>query len=200
MNIQTIRLNKILMRFQWEWYRIAGAIGLPGLIACAVLIVWLVMHAAFLLPSISRVNDALTKNTSLQAAGAKEMKRNLLVTSQPTTTFSVREEDILELARRFKLDAREVKYQQMQRGKDIQREGRILINLPTVGSYPQFREMMEELSTMPGGKVETFSLTRKTQSEEMLAIEMRLSVAKDGALEATKAKEVAKSALLGRAK
>lgn len=190
----------MLMRFQWEWYRIAGAIGLPGLIACALLVVWLVMHAAFLLPSISRVNDALTKNTALQAARAKEIKSNLLVTSQPTTNFLVREEDILELARKFKLDAPEVKYQQMQRGKDVQREGRILINLPTVGSYPQFREMMEELSTMPSGRVETFSLTRKMPSDEMLAIDMRLSVAKDVALEASKSKEVAKNALSGRPK
>ena len=200
MNIQTPRMHKMMMRFQWEWYRIAGAIGLPGLIACAVFIVWLVMHAAFLLPSISRVNDALTKNTSLQAARAKELKSNLLVTSRPTTTFSVREEDILELARKFKLDAPEVKYQQIQRGKDIQREGRILINLPTVGRYPQFREMMAELSMMPSGRVETFSLARKTPSDVILAIEMRLSVAKDSAPQTGKAEEVAKSALSGRAK
>ena len=191
MNIHTIFLNKLSKRLQWEWYRIAGVCGLPGLAGVAVLIVALVAHTVFLSQSINQLDVALTKNASLQMARTKELKSNLPVAAVPVVSLVSGKETILDLAHKFQLDTREVKYQQMQRGKGVQKESRILITLPTTGRYPQFRGLMEELSATSGGAVETFSLTRKKPSDEMLAIEMRLSVAGDDIQEPGKDKAAA---------
>ncbi|QRX82575.1 hypothetical protein [Glaciimonas sp. PAMC28666] len=198
MTNQTIRLSKVSKRLQWEWYRIAGVCGLPGLTGLAVLIVALVAHTFFLDQSIIQLDAALKENASLQMARTKELKSGLLAASVPTSAFVYGKETILDLAHTFQLDTREVKYQQMQRGKGMQKESRILITLPTVGRYPQFRGLMEELAATPGGAVETFSLTRKNPSEEMLTIEMRLSVAGDEVKQPVKDKSAVTQAQKGR--
>lgn len=185
------KLTKLTIRLKWEWYRLAGTLGVPGLSAGAVLIVAAVAHQAYVAPSINRIEQQLTRTASLQIALMEEIKDSRNRVSVPHSTLSAGQQDVLDLAKKMALDKRDVKYQQIQRGKkDAGQDGRILITLPTSGEYPQFREMMAELAVLPGVWVETFSLTRRTPSDVMLDIEMKLSVTKVASKDATKDKNI----------
>ncbi|MGS0741045.1 hypothetical protein ACVBEF_04280 [Glaciimonas sp. GG7] len=185
------KLTKLTIRLKWEWYRLAGTLGVPGLSAGAVLIVAAVAHQAYVAPSIHKIEQQLKRTASLQIALMEEIKDSRNRVSVPHSTLSAGQQDVLDLAKKMALDKRDVKYQQIQRGKkDAGQDGRILITLPTSGEYPQFREMMAELAVLPGVWVETFSLSRKTSSDVMLDIEMKLSVTKVASKDATKDKNI----------
>ncbi|KAF3998298.1 hypothetical protein [Glaciimonas immobilis] len=187
-------LQRLPLRLKWEWYRIAGVMGLPGLGVGVLLIVAVSADIAFVRPAISGLQNQLTQNATLQAARTKELRNTTNGAPATLAMASVAQQDLLDLAKKYQLDTREVKYQQMQRGKDAKSEGRVLITLPTVGSYPQFRQMMDELANMPGVEAESFSLTRKNPSEKMLSIEMRLSMPKDAGQHNAAVRDPAKGA------
>ncbi|PUA18840.1 hypothetical protein [Glaciimonas sp. PCH181] len=192
--MQKIDLNRFQQRLKWEWYRVAGGLGLPGISACGILVVALIAHQAFLKPTINQQQNTLTRITAQQVANTKKIHNSRNVVSKVGSLSSAGQQDVLDLAKKYALDTREVKYQQIQRGKKgAAQDSRILITLPTAGSYALFRDLSEELAGLPGVWVETFSLTRKTPSEVMLEIEMKLSVTKPASNDVVKNTDMAKS-------
>ena len=187
MNIQKIDLNRLQQRLKWEWYRVAGGLGVPGLSACGMLVVVVIAHQIFLKPSINQQQRTLTRITAQQVANTKKIQSSRNAVSKAASLSSAGQQDVLDLAKKYALDTREVKYQQIQWGKKgAAQDSRILITLPTAGGYALFRDLSEELAGMPGVWVETFSLTRKTPSEVMLEIEMKLSVTKPASNDVSK--------------
>ena len=167
------------MRLKWECYRLAGMLGTVGLGACAILLAALVAHQAFVMPSIKQQERELTRIASQQIERTKEIQAYRDAAKASVALASVGTQHMLNLAGKYGLSTREAKYQQIQAGKNAQGDARILITLPGSSSYPQFRGAMMEMATLPGVRMEAFSLTRKTPGEEMLAIEMKLSVHRD---------------------
>ena len=194
MNIQKIDLNRLPQRLKWEWYRVAGSLGVAGLGAGGVLVVAVIAHQVFLKPSINQQQQTLARIAAQQVAHTKKSHNSLNGASKTASLSAAGQQDVLDLAKKYALDTREVKYQQIQRGKKgAAQDSRILITLPTAGSYPLFRDLSEELAGMSGVWVETFSLTRKTPSEIMLEIEMKLSVTKPASNAVVNHTEIAKS-------
>lgn len=191
-----MNVNKkyLLMRLQWEYHRIVAALGITRLIFCAAILLAVAIHQSFIVPSLVHKKIELARTVSkIAAIRAIEMRLNAPVASLSDQVLA-ENRDVLELANKMGFSTDDVTYLQIQGSKKNSNKSvgkntrtttvipaRTLITLLTSGAYPQFRKMMQGLTTMQGAKVEAFSLTRKAPEETEIAIEMKVSIQTRGA-------------------
>lgn len=165
----------LLPRLKWTAYRCQSELGLPGLAACAFLLVVILLHIGLVAPCVRRHDAQLRQLIAGQASGERELARMLGDGHRKNDDIDHGAGfwDILE---RHRLSPGEVKHRQLPGKKTPSDAARNLISLPSTGDYSTFRSALKELAGVPDVAVETFSLSRKSHADRLLAIDLTLSV------------------------
>ncbi|MDB5774599.1 MAG: hypothetical protein JWP38_732 [Herbaspirillum sp.] len=174
-----MHIEHIAQRLKWSGYRLLDTIGPIGLGATAVFALMLVAHQGYMMPSYRQQADALTRIASQQKTRAAELARYRNTAQAPAETPVADQQDILDVFHQHGLNASEVKYQQMTAGADGRKQ--TWITLPVIGRYQNFRSAAEVLTAMPGVRMTSFALSRKTPADQVLAIELKLSLRENAA-------------------
>src|SRR5205809_75310 len=103
MNNVKPNFSRLPLRLKWEWHRVAGALGVPGLSVCAVLLTAGATHYAILMPSINSQERELTRIASMRVVSTKEMERDRIALLKPVLQSSVGKQEILDLTRKYAL-------------------------------------------------------------------------------------------------
>lgn len=171
----TPHATMLLCRLKWTGYRCRAELGIAGLGAVAVLLVAAGTRIGIVEPSIHRNEVKLEQLVSGQIAYEFELA-HMVRDSKKKPTMAEGKGNVWQVLEKYRLSQGEVKHRQLPAKKNVPVQPRNLISLPSTGDYKNFRAALKDLDTLPDVKVETFSLSRKSYTDRLLAIDMTLSV------------------------